>query len=79
MSQSLILPSQLPDNTRWPSGEKATAEIPARCPMKERNTVPVLTSHMARIVPRPIEKKSPLPVSAYLPSGEKAAANTESP
>jgi hypothetical protein len=60
---------RLPESTKAPSDEKATAKTPLVCPLKVRNTWPAFGSHSIMV-------PSPLPDRTDAPSGENATEKT---
>jgi hypothetical protein len=71
-SQSLSVPSTLPERRRSPSGENATEVIGAACPSKLRNSWPLAVSQSLSALSAP-------PASRRLPSGETAVELSASP
>ena len=65
-----MLPSQLPDTTVWPSGEKATLRTLLVCPLSVRISSPLLASQTFSV-------SSLLPETIRWPSGEKATLVTD--
>lgn len=68
-SQSLIVPSTLPEARILPSGENATVTTESECPVRMRSTRPLITSQS-------ITLRSELPEASVRPSGVNLTEKT---